>query len=339
MNVEVESRYEYHCDLRPQPDLAAMPLSSQRVTNSLREIIAEHITNGILAGVLPARPESVRVRISPRWKEAPLVESLEIEATAEGSTFSQIFDSGPWVRASQQRLLELREEGSLGEKQLAYRMLLATANGASSFTPPLLEPPVIEDATLAECGVRSIDEGALVPDRPVLVNRRFATDAVRMCEEADSLETGGAALGRIVRLPEPLPGAQTRITTILSAIVADPRHFGSETRFHFSPEALAEAQQMGRLRGLGERVITVFHTHGWSNRCGNCNENTACPLAESNPSLHDYDQLLAQAFTAKSTLLPIAGRKLGVQGRRPVLQVHAWRRGEMRPIRWSTYED
>jgi hypothetical protein len=124
----------------------------------------------------------------------------------------------------------------------------------------------------------------------------------------------------------------------LSGAVFDSRHVGDQSRFLFKPEALAEAQQMCAMRGLGERVLTVFHTHGWSKNCGNCNQNAACPLAEATPSLQDY-QLLTTLFPGKSTLMPIAGRKLGDSARRPVLQVHAWRRGQMRPIRWQEYHD
>jgi hypothetical protein len=61
-------------------------------------------------------------------------------------------------------------------------------------------------------------------------------------------------------------------------------------------------------------------------------------LAEAVPSLQDY-RLLATLFPSKSTLMPIAGRKLGAEERRPVLQVYAWRGGEMRPIRWRMYHD
>jgi hypothetical protein len=53
-------------------------------------------------------------------------------------------------------------------------------------------------------------------------------------------------------------------------------------------------------------------------------------------SLLDY-QVLETLFPSKSTVMPIAGRKLGTEGKRPVLEIHAWRGGEMRPIRWQRY--
>jgi hypothetical protein len=101
---------------------------------------------------------------------------------------------------------------------------------------------------------------------------------------------------------------------------------------------LAEAAQIADLRGFGETVQTVYHTHGWKNSCGRCNESPDCPLAECNPSLQDY-QLLETLFPSKTTLMPIAGRKLGTPGRRPVLQIHAWRGGHMQPIPWTQYVD
>jgi hypothetical protein len=60
-------------------------------------------------------------------------------------------------------------------------------------------------------------------------------------------------------------------------------------------------------------------------------------LAECYPSLLDYE--LESLFPTKALLLPIAGRKLGAPGRRPILQIHAWDGGEMKPIRWQTYDD
>ena len=166
----------------------------------------------------------------------------------------------------------------------------------------------------------------------------MSTDAVRRCEEADATETGGSVLGTILRLEKPLPGTVTRIVTVLSATVEDPRHVGAPLSFSFSPAGLAEAARFGQLRGFGETVQTVFHTHGWSGACGNCNQNANCPLAEGNPSLQNY-QPLESLFSSKATLMSIAGRKLGEPSRRPVLQIHAWRGGEMRPIRWQEYSD
>jgi hypothetical protein len=160
-------------------------------------------------------------------------------------------------------------------------------------------------------------------------------DAVRRCEEAGSEETGGAVLGKLVRLPQPLPGTDTRIVTILASLVEDPRHVGTATGFHFSPEALAEAARIGDIRGLGESVLTVFHSHGWTPDCRNCDPSAGCSLPECSPSLRDYEML--SLFPSKGTLMPIAGRKPGVQGERPVLCIHAWRGGQLQAIPWQQY--
>jgi hypothetical protein len=117
-------------------------------------------------------------------------------------------------------------------------------------------------------------------------------------------------------------------------MLSDPRHTGDLTRFHISPEALIAGDQIAALRGKDEFVITVVHTHGWG--CGDCNQKD-CLLAECFPSLQDYE--LESLFPTKALLLPIAGRKQGAPGRRPILQIHAWRGGELRPIRWQTYYD
>jgi hypothetical protein len=143
----------------------------------------------------------------------------------------------------------------------------------------------------------------------------------------------------MIRLPEPLPGTQTRTVTILSATVVDNRHVGEVSKFTFSPEALAEADKISRIRDAGETVMTAFHTHGWGSSCGNCNQNEGCPLTQCTQlSVQDYE-VLESLFPGKATLMPIAGRKLGAEGRRPVLEIHAWRGGQMRPLRWQQYRD
>lgn len=177
----------------------------------------------------------------------------------------------------------------------------------------------------------------LEPDRPVLVNARLAADAVRRCEEAGGKETGGAVLGKLIRLPQPLPGTETRIVTLLSGLVEDHRHVGMAAAFSFSPEGLAEAARIADVRGLGESVLTVFHSHGWSSHCRNCRPSAGCSLAQCSPSLQDYEML--SLFPSKGTLMPIVGRKPGVQGERPVLRIHAWRGGQLQAIHWQPYED
>ncbi len=342
MKLEIDNPHRYFGELRSSPEVSCPPLASEDTTADLGELVEETYHRGVLADLLPADTETVRVTIQPIWLQQPFATGVRVELAAndgEPATYSLEFDSGPWVRRAQLKALQLREEGTLGTNQKAYRTLVAlSGNGQVPFqVPPLQTPPLLEES-LEEVGVRRLGEGELVPDRPVLVNGRLAADAIQRCEDAGLTETGGAVLGKTLRLPEPIPGTSTRIVTLLTATVDDPRHTGSEALFTFSPEALAEAARIGDIRGLGESVMTVFHTHGWSPDCRNCNKTAQCPLAECSPSLQDY-QLAATLFPGKGTLLPIVGRKLGAQGDHPVFRIHAWRGGEMRAIRWQAYQD
>jgi hypothetical protein len=343
MKLNVNNRHEFVMELRRRSDLTGMPLHSESVTADVADLVDECYVTAVLNEKLPPEPDEVTVNIKPVWLQEPLVSKVQVELMAglNGShaTFTQQFAAGRWVRSAQAAALQLREEGTLGEGEAPYRLLTALPHQEPTpLRVPPLQPPPIHTQSLEEFGVRKLGTGSLVPDRPVLVNQRLAEDAVRRCEEAGATETGGAVLGKILRLPERLPGTQTRIVTVLSATVQDPRHEGAPLSFYFSPEALDEAARIGDLRGTGETVQTVFHTHGWSKSCARCNESTNCPLAECNPSLQDY-QLLESLFCSKSTLMPIAGRKMGEHIEHPIFQVHAWRGGEMLPIRWQEYCD
>lgn len=341
MEVVVENHHRLRIELRDQPNLNGVPLAGEDVTADVAELVDEAVTNGILGEYLPAAPPTVFARVQPVCREEPLVQRIDVALSTRSQQDPQAvtlsFTSGRWERWSQHKLLQLREEGSLTADQSAYQLLLALpATVAVPLPMPPVQTPIIDELTLEECGVRQLADGELTPDRPLLINSRFEQEAVQQCEQYGQVETGAAVLGRYVRLPEPLPGAKTSIVTIISALLFDSRHTGDQTQFHFDPTALAEAQHMCDLRGLGESIITVFHTHGWG--CGDCNQKALCPVAEAKPSLQDY-QLLATLFPAKTTLMPIAGRKVGVEGRRPVLQVYAWRSGQMRPLRWRRYDD
>jgi hypothetical protein len=342
MNIEVENQHSYVHQLFSQPDAVGVPLSSEDVTADLGELIDETFTAGVLAEQFPAEPGTIRVNVRPLYLREPAIRQVEIELVAENTgqprSYCQQYAAGPWIRSAQQKVLELREAGTLAQDQMAYRLLVTLERTSrESLPPPLLQPPPIEETTLEACGVRGLGEGSLVPDRPVLINARLAVDAIRRCEEAGLQETGGAVLGRIVRLPQPLPGTETRIVTILSSLVEDHRHVGTATAFSFSPQGLAEAAQICDVRGLGESVLTVFHTHGWSAGCRNCDSGERCSLAVASPSLLDYEML--SLFPSKGTLMPIAGRKPGVQGEHPVLQLHAWRGGQLQAIDWQQYHD
>lgn len=339
MDITVINRHRWRLELRDRPDLTGLPLASRDVTDDLGDAIDEAITNGFLGEYLPAETPHVLARIAPRFKTSPVVERLDVAlGPPDGDPRVTLpFTSGAWHRWSQRTASQLREEGTLAQEQPVYQLLLALPEAGDVPIPlPALRAPEVREATLESCGVRQLLDGELTPDRPVLVSRRFEEDAIEQCERYQRVEIGAAALGRTVRLPEPLPGTRTRVVTLLSTLLFDERHRGDEAQFHFDPAALAEAQRMCDLRAQDESIITVFHTHGWG--CGECNQKTLCPIAEAKPSLQDY-QLLATLFPGKSTLMPIAGRKSGDVSRRPVLQVYAWRTGQMRPIRWQRYDD
>jgi hypothetical protein len=343
MKIEVDCRYDFQQELRRECGLSGLPLYSEPANADVADLVDEAFASAVLSESLPPEPDGLRVIIEPVWLAEPIVGGLDItlQVCSNGSQreYRQRFRTGRWYRDAQLRTLAYRGDSTLGADETAYSMLLALRadRPAPWKLPPLQAPPIIEQE-LADCGVQSLLSGTLLADRPVLVNRQFVEDAIRRCMEADTNEAGGALLGKLVRLKEPLPDVQTRIVTVLSASVDDERHVGRALSLAFSPEALAQAAQIAELRGLGETVQTVYHTHGWKNSCGRCNESPDCPLAECHPSLQDY-QLLETLFPSKTTLMPIAGRKLGEPGRRPVLQIHAWRGGQMQAIPWIRFAD
>jgi hypothetical protein len=164
-------------------------------------------------------------------------------------------------------------------------------------------------------------------------------EIVRETREAGPVEIGGSMLGVLLRLSAPLPGTTTPFVTLLTACLRDARHHGSTARLQFDPQALAEAAALADLRGRGERVVTAFHSHGWGRDCGRCNESAQCALPSADHvSLDDY-QVLESLFPSKTSLLPIAGRRLGAPAAQPVLAVHAWRGGCVQPIAWQAYAD
>ena len=347
MSVQIEkyeNEHRFFLEMRRTADLTGVPLSSQDVTDDLLDLVEETFVTGLLSGMLPEIIDSVEVRIEPYYQQLPLVSKINVHlrARSEGviAEFSQDFKTGRWSRTATRRLLQLREEGTLAKSETAYPIFVALpVSGSPGFDFPALQTPPIVDGTVEDVGCRELGPGKLDPYRPVLVNQRFLTDTSDACVGAGVNETGGATLGMIMRLPQPLPGTSTRIVTILTMWVPDQRHTGQLNQWTINPEALLEAAKFAELRGMGESVITVTHTHGFNTECGNCNSNADCPLAEcSHVSLMDY-QVLETLFPGKSALMPIAGRRLGTAGNRPVLEIHAWRGGKLRPIRWQHYLD
>lgn len=343
MKAHVANEYEFRVEVRRERNLFGVPLFSADATADLAELVDEVFTRGVLSETLPVEADRVNAAISLQWLDQPIVRQLTvtIEASTNGSTkrYAQTLRTGRWERTAQAAVATLIDDEIVGKDDVVYVMLLALQrDGQIQLPVPTLQPPTIVDRRLEELGVRSLAEGRFVADRPVLLSERLVADSVDRCEAAGTSETGGAVLGSIVRLPERLPGTQTRIVTVLSTLVEDPRHAGAPLSFFFSPEALADAAQMAELRGLGETVQTVYHTHGWAPTCAGCEKNGTCPLASATPSLQDY-QVVESLLSSKATLLPIGGRNSGVQTQRPSLLLWAWRGGKMRPLRWRTYEE
>jgi len=347
IRADCHNTHDFRIELRRTGDLDAVPLSSERVTDQLGDLVAETLCRGVLADVLDEDIDYLDIRIDPEFESSsPLVSRIHVHlsATSDGATthYSQDFKRGAWSRGLQLQMTALIEEGTLDPSETVYQMLIATPTGIPCEIPlPPLQTPLIVDGTLDGFGVRSLGTGELVPDRPVLVNeRRVVDETIEACLKAGEQETGSATLGALVRLPERLPGTSTRIVTLLTACVADRRHEGELNQWNISPQALAEGARIAELRGMGESIVTVAHTHGFNSACpGKCNSNAGCLLAQATEvSLKDY-QVLETLFPSKSTLMPIAGRRLGTDTERPVMVIHGWRGATVRPIRWQRYID
>jgi hypothetical protein len=344
MRVEIKCPWRFTSELHRNASPSGVPLSSVDVTAELSDLLDEACVGGVLAETLPEQPDAIHAEIEPVFAREALVERIRVRLrTGENGCSAEHaveFAGGRWNRTRHQRVQQLREEGSLGKDESPFHALVALpASGDSAIEPPLLQSPPIVDGTLEQFGVRSLGTGELTPDRPILINARLETDCIAACLAAGARETGAAVLGVLARLPRPLPNTSTCIVTLLTTCIEDPRHTGEVNEWHISPDALAASAQIAELRGLGESVLTVVHSHGWSTECGKCNENAACPLAECTLVSHSDYQVLETLFPGKSTVMPIVGRKLGAPGKQPVLAMHAWRGGEMRPLRFQRYAD
>jgi len=350
MRVQVESPFEFKLELgalRPPAgggDSAFAPLFEEALDADLGDLIDEAFTAGVLAGRLDADLGSLAVSIRPTWKREPIVDRIRVELRSDAHAREPLyvgeFARGRWSRRYETSLGRLRKDGHLGEEERAYLRVVAlgSGGGADVLVPPLAAPELAEQS-LDELGVRELGAGALDPERPVLINRRAVDEILDLTVKSGASEAGGGMLGKLVRLPEPLAGTHTRTVTVLTTGVVDERHVGAPGRFTFSNEALVDALGMAELRGRGESVLTAFHTHGWGTGCDNCNQKESCALPQCTYVSHDDYQVLESLFPSKATLMPIAGRRLGAPGSRPVLAVHAWRGGEMGLVDWRAYED
>jgi hypothetical protein len=304
-------------------------------------LVDETLVRGVLAGRLPGDAAAIRGVVRPQWLQEPLLSAIEVQldCRVRGSRWSyvQTYSVGRWTRRSMAMAQQLRQHGVLAGGQTVYLWLLALRDGPQRLALPQLAPPRIAAGSLAELGIGRIDRQPFDPQQPVLVSAAAEEDMLRATEEAGVQETGGAALGQIVDLAEPLTGAETSIVTVLTACVPDTRHKGEVAEVAFSPEAMVDADAAAQQRGRGESVIAAFHSHGWSTKCGDCNQSDTCAIPQCDKvSLQDYD-VVESLLPSKATLMPITGRKLGAPGKRPVLEVHAWRGGQLKPIRWTRY--
>ena len=348
MTVESIASVPLHCesDFSAELMLGERPLLHSELEGDLLELARETYAQGVLAGELPLEARDFEVHIAPRGAAGGRIRAIEVTVreTRAGSSrcARRRFARGPWSRRLLAARASLEEAGRPPLEGPFHVALCATPARRSSRQPRLLppfEPLPIVDGSLAEAGVRQLSPARLQADRPVLVNERLRRDVIAATLAAGAVETGGAVLGRLLRLVEPLPGTRTRIVTLLSAAFADERHAGQLASLAFSPEALAEADWMAQQRELGEQVLTAFHSHGWGSDCGRCNESASCPLPNCRDlSLDDY-VVLDSLFPGKASLLPVAGRLLGAGGREPVLLIHAWRGGCMQPIPYGGYLD
>jgi Prokaryotic homologs of the JAB domain len=318
---------------------------TEDVTANVAELVEELHTSSVLSGRISDRARVVSADVSINWSRQPSIRSLGVQLTVdqEGATIvcRKTFVTGRWKRRAMAVAEHLIADGVLRKDDVVYVGLIGERRSSPVEVPlPPLEPPLIERRTLESLGVRRIQEaGELAPERPVLINARMLADILRQTERSGPSETGGAVLGKIVQLDQRLPGTETSIVTVLSVGLPDSRHEGSIGRFKFSPEAMIEAARISRLRGKGETVQTAWHSHGWGSECGNCNEKRGCALPECTLVSSDDYQVLSSLFPSKSTLFPIAGRKLGAGVRHPVMVLHAWRGGEMGILPYKEYED
>ena len=347
LRIGAELSVELHRD-PPGEMPGAVPLHRESIQADLSDLVEETFVRGVLAERLPAwfETDPCSIVVEPHWHARSsndgAVESIGVRVEIGARSFELAFRSGRWMRRCQASAVRLQREGALGEGRAAYVRIVAQRAGDGRASLPYLPPlqaPEIADASLAELGIRAFEPGDLDPERPVLVNARMVAEILQLTEQAGANETGGATLGRIVRLAEPLPGTSTRVVTLLTASFTDSRrNIGLPGKFTFDPQALVDTVALAEQRELGESVLTCFHSHGWGSGCNRCNQNAACVLPEIDVSHEDY-ALLAHLFPGKATLLPIAGRRLGAAGERPVLEIHAWRGGRMGPIAWRAYQD
>lgn len=303
------------------------------------DLVDEVFADGVLSGRLPDRYDDAEAAVAPVWTEGDAVGELEVavrvRAAGREHRHGYRCTAERWSRTAEVRRQALVAAGRLAEEETLRWSVTARRDGEPSCRrlPPLSVPPWV-DGPLEEHGIRLPPEWSPDPARPVLLERRLVLEILQGTMDGGYNEAGGAVLGKIVRLPEPLPGTETRLVTVLTAGVSDGRHRGTPGRLHFDPQALIDAAAEARRRGRGESVLTAWHSHGWSAGCRHC-QRPDCPLPHvGQVSVDDY-RVLESLFPSKATLMPIAGRLPGADGDRPALIVYRWHGGVLRPLVWE----
>jgi hypothetical protein len=346
MQALIESHHEFELELRLEADPLAAPIRAS-FADGLDALLEEAWVRALLGDRLESDAASFTARVEPLWSEPPFVRGLGVALVdAHGVETAFEFDAQAWTRTATALARRPSSRAATPESEID-----AASDGRARWRARLVAErrakherrrhsgwlaPAIEPGTLDELGVRDFASADFEPDRPVLIAAHVHDEIVELTERAGEREIGGVLLGKCVRLAEPLRGATTRVATVFTAALVDQRSRGESGRFDFAPEALLEAALVADARGRGEAPLSVFHSHGWG--CGDCNQ-VPCRIPRCDVISADDYVVVESLLAGKAALFPVAGRKPGASGRRPVLVVHAWSGGVMRPIRWAVYRE
>lgn len=341
MPLSARRSFDFSAELMLSPGSGEPPLLRESIDEDLTDLVHEAVVSAFLADELHAGVGDLDVVVSPVWEREPVAREIEVRIERPGGAVlaRRRFGAGRWTRRAHEVALHLATDGDLGADARIYVCLVAESRRSEIVVPLRAQLPRVLDGSLDALGVRGIGVEPLCPDRPVLANRRMVERILDETVQSGPAETGGSMLGGHVRLDEPLVGTTTRVVTVLTHVIPDARHVGAVGRVTFDTGALADAAQIAVARGRGERVLTAYHSHGWGSECGRCNANPDCAIPSASFVSTDDYRVLESLFPSKSTVMPIAGRKLGASGDRPILEIHRWALGRMEPIPWRTYDD
>lgn len=323
-------------ELSPERDVPRSPWVRATLERELTVCVEETFVAGVLADRLPPDPSALDVSFELTFGQRPSIVSFDVRLASGAARFQRSFPASAFARRATDLVLDLKETGRIPRNETAYAHLVAAVPRRSLAFEALAAPP-IRAGRLAELGLGRLGTGRLDPERPVLIRTRVERDILDATVRAGFTETGGAMLGTLLALDEPLPGTRTRIVTVLTEVFCDARHEGHFNSFTFDHAALLEASRRATLRGRGESVLTAFHSHGWG--CGACNRSADCSLAAcTDVSLDDY-RVFETLFPGKAAVMPIAGRLPADDDDRPHLRLHAWNGGRLLPLPWRRVHD